>query len=159
MTLEIGARIAHPLHGAGIIERVEYRRIGGVEREYYVLKIPVGNMDVMIPRDTCEQVGVRPLMTHTEIETLFASIPAIEVNTTANWNKRYRENMLLIKSGDLMKVASVIKGLIHRDRERGLSTSERKMLHLARQILVSEVVLSTGISAEDANLRLDACMC
>ncbi len=159
MTLEVGARIAHPLHGAGIIERVERRRIGGVEREYYVLKIPVGNMDVMIPRDTCEQVGIRPLMSPTEIEALFTNIPAIQTSCTANWNKRYRENMMLIKSGDLMKVASVIKGLMLRDTERGLSTSERKVLHLARQILISEVVLSMGVSAEAANERLDACMC
>ena len=158
MTFQVGAKIAHPLHGAGVIERVETRRIGGVEREYYVMKISVGNMDVMIPRDTCEKVGVRPLMSVEAIEDLFLRIPEMEVTTTANWNKRYRENMELVKSGDLLKVSSVIKGLVLREAERGLSTGERKVLHSAKQIVLSEVVLSTGITAEEAEERLNACL-
>ena len=78
---------------------------------------------------------------------------------TSNWNKRYRENMLRIKSGDLMEVASVVKGLMQRDRERGLSTGERKMLHSAKQILISEIVLSESSSYEEVEARLDSAMC
>lgn len=158
MTFEVGAKIAHPLHGAGIIERIETRRIGGAEKEYYVLKIPVGNLDVMIPTDTCEKVGVRGIITPEEAEQLFSSIPDIEITASVNWNKRYRENMELIKSGDLLKVSSVIKGLMQRDQEKGLSTGERKMLHSAKQIVLSEIVLSTGCAFEEAEARLDSCM-
>ena len=158
MSFRVGDKIAHPLHGAGIIERTEVRRIGGVERVYLVLKIPVGDMDVMIPEETCDKVGVRPILTPDEIEELYAGIPSIEVNTTTNWNKRYRENMELIKSGDLLKVSSVIKGLMQRDAEKGLSTGERKMLHSAKQIVLSEIVLATGESFEDCEARLDSYM-
>lgn len=158
MTFQVGEKIAHPLHGAGIIERVERRRIDGVERDYYVLKIPVGNMDVMIPCETCEKVGVRHLLSAEEIESIFFHIPEIETNSTANWNKRYRENMELVKSGDLLKVASVIKGLVLRDEERGLSTGERKVLHSAMQIVISEVVLSTGMTEEEAQKKLSECL-
>lgn len=156
MSFRVGDKIAHPLHGAGIIERTETRRINGVERVYLVLKIPVGDMDVMIPEATCDKVGVRPIVNPEQVEELYATIPSIEINTTANWNKRYRENMELIKSGDLLKVSSVIKGLMQRDKEKGLSTGERKMLHSAKQIVLSEIVLATGDSFEQAEAKLDA---
>lgn len=158
MTFQVGDKIAHPLHGAGIIERTETRRIGGIERIYLVLKIPVGDMDVMIPEETCDKVGVRPIVDVAQIDELYSRIPDIEINLTANWNKRYRENMELIKSGDLLKVSSVVKGLMQRDREKGLSTGERKMLHSAKQIVLSEIVLATGESFEEAEARLDASM-
>ena len=158
MSFRVGDKIAHPLHGAGIIERTEVRRIGGVERVYLVLKIPVGDMDVMIPEETCDKVGVRAIVGVEEIEKLYADIPSVEINTTANWNKRYRENMELIKSGDLLKVASVIKGLMQRDAEKGLSTGERKLLHSAKQIVLSEIVLATGDSFEACESRLDSYM-
>ncbi|MCQ2438221.1 MAG: CarD family transcriptional regulator [Oscillospiraceae bacterium] len=158
MTFRVGDKIAHPLHGAGVIERTETRRIGGVERVYLVLKIPVGDLDVMIPEETCDKIGVRIIVGPAQIDELFSAIPGIEISTNTNWNKRFRENMELIKSGDLLKVSSVIKGLMQRDREKGLSTGERKMLHSAKQIVLSEIVLSTGESYESAEARLDACM-
>ena len=77
---------------------------------------------------------------------------------TTNWNHRYRENMERIKSGDLLEVAGVIKALLHRDGERGLSTGERKMLHNARQILLSEVVLAEDVEYADAEARVNAAM-
>lgn len=86
------------------------------------------------------------------------AIPGIEVEMTSNWNKRYRENMLRIKSGDLMEVASVVKGLMQRDKERGLSTGERKMLHSAKQILISEIVLSESTSYEEVEARIDSAL-
>ena len=77
---------------------------------------------------------------------------------TANWNHRYRENMERIKSGDLIEVAGVIKALMHRDNERGLSNGERKMLHSAKQILISEIVLAESVAYPDAEARINAVM-
>lgn len=122
MTFRVGDRIAHPMHGAGIIDSIVTKRINGKDREYYVLKLPAGDMLVMVPVETCDAIGVRPIVAPAEAEALLGAIPGIEVEMTSNWNKRYRENMLRIKSGDLMEVASVVKGLMQRDRERGLST-------------------------------------
>ena len=63
--------------------------------------------------------------------------------------------MVKIKSGDLLEVAAVIKGLMLRDTDRGLSTGERKMLHSAKQILISEIVLSESSSYEEVEKRLN----
>ena len=159
MTFRVGDRIAHPMHGAGIIDSIVTKRINGKDREYYVLKLPAGDMLVMVPVETCDAIGVRPIVAPAEAEALLGAIPGIEVEMTSNWNKRYRENMLRIKSGDRMELASVVKGLMQRDRERGLSTGERKMLHSAKQILISEIVLSESSSYEEVEARLDKAMC
>lgn len=155
MTFRVGDRIAHPMHGAGVIDSIVTKKINGKNRDYYVLKLPAGDMLVMVPVESCEEIGVRPIVRPDEAEKILGAIQGIEVEMTSNWNKRYRENMLRIKSGDLMEVALVIKGLMQRDRERGLSTGERKMLHSAKQILISEIVLSESASYEEVEARLD----
>lgn len=158
MTFRVGDRIAHPMHGAGVIDSIVSRKVNGKDREYYVLKIPAGDMLVMIPVDTSESIGVRPIIDSEEAEKILADIPGIQVSMTQNWNKRYRENMMKIKSGNLMEVAAVVKGLTERDRQRGLSTGERKMLHSAKQILISEIVLSKSSSYEEVEERLNSAM-
>ena len=158
MTFRVGDRIAHPMHGAGVIDEIVTKRINGKDRDYYALKLPAGDMLVLVPVETCEAIGVRPIVKPDEAEKIIGAIPALEVEMTSNWNKRYRENMLRIKSGDLLEVASVIKGLTRRDRERGLSTGERKMLHSAKQILISEIVLSESARYEEVEARLDSAM-
>jgi len=85
-----------------------------------------------------------------------ASIPQIDAEMTSNWNRRYRENMQRLKSGDLIEVARVVKGLMSRDVEKGLSTGERKMLHSAKQILISELVLSKKLTYEEVESRINA---
>lgn len=158
MPFRIGDRVTHPLHGAGVIDSIVTRRVNGAEVQYYVMKLPGGDMVVMIPFNSCEEIGVRPIVDAPTIERLFSSIPAIHVNSTSNWNKRYRENMLRLRSGDILEVATVIKGLMCREAERGLSTCERRMLHSAKQILLSEVVLANDSTYAEAEARLDACM-
>lgn len=146
---EIGDYIAHPMHGAGRIESIVKKKIDSAERDYYVLKLPVGEMKVMIPVQGCENIGVRPIISAEEAISVLNILREIDVNMTQNWNKRYRENMVKIKSGNLVEVAEVVKGLMLRDSERGLSTGERKMLHSAKQIFISELVISLEKSYED----------
>ena len=92
------------------------------------------------------------------MEAFLAGIPALEVEVNANWNKRYQENLLRLKSGDLNEVARVVKGLMRRESRRSLSTGERKMLHSAKQIIISEMVLAEGCAYQDAEDRLDRAM-
>lgn len=151
---KVGDQIAHPLHGAGVISGIETRRINGQNRDYYMMHIPVGDMTVMIPTETCDIIGIRPVIDAAKADLILNSIPDIEVCHNQNWNKRYRENMVRIKSGDLLEVAAVIKSLVYRDNERGLSTGERKMLHSAKQILISEIVIAQDVSYDEVEQRL-----
>ena len=151
---KIGDRVAHPLHGAGTISEIERKKIDNRYKDYYVMRIPKGDMRVMIPVDSCDAVGLRPIIDAVRAEEILSRIPDLEVAEDVNWNKRYRENMLRIRSGDLLEVASVIKSLVQRETARGLSTGERKMLHSAKQILISEIVLCFDCSYSEAEERL-----
>ncbi len=154
----IGERVVHPMHGAGVIDDIVEERIAGVRQEYYVFKMSVGGLLLKIPTANSNAIGLRSIITPQEAEALLCAIPNLETENNANWNKRYQENMQRLKSGDLYEVARVIKTLIHRDRQKGLSTGERKMLHSARQILISELVLTTEQERKDIESRLDAAM-
>lgn len=152
---QVGDKIVHPMHGAGIVDSIVQRKIGGQLQDYYQLKLSCGNMMVMIPTDHTKEIGVRPVISPQEADHILSAMENIEVENTPNWNQRYRENMLRIKSGDLLEVARVVKSLMYREIQRGLSTGERKMLHSAKQILISELVLAQGLPYEDVEKRVD----
>ena len=154
----VGDKIVHPMHGAGIIDSIVSRKMNGVQREYYQMRLPAGSMLVMIPTDHTDEIGVRPVIDQEEALHVMDALGSIEVDMSQNWNHRYRENMTRIKSGDLLEVAKVVKGLMLRDVDRGLSTGERKMLHSAKQILISELVLSQNTSYEDVEARINTAL-
>ena len=154
----IGERIVHPMHGAGTIDSIVEEKISGSLVQFYVFKMPVSGLVLKIPTANCEAIGIRMVSKVEEIEQVIAQIPSLPVDMTANWNHRYRENMERIKSGDLLEVAGVIRALMHRDSERGLSNGERKMLHTARQIFISEIVLAEDVVYAAAEERINALM-
>ncbi|MCI8848005.1 MAG: CarD family transcriptional regulator [Oscillibacter sp.] len=154
----IGDQVVHPMHGAGVIDDIVREKVTGIVKEYYVFKMPVGGLVLKIPTANCQTIGIRSIITPAQVEAFLAGIPALEVEVNANWNKRYQENLLRLKSGDLNEVARVVKGLMRRESRRSLSTGERKMLHNAKQIIISEMVLAEGCAYQDAEDRLDRAM-
>lgn len=154
----IGDLVVHPMHGAGVIDGIVHEKIAGNAQDYYVFKMPAGGLVLKIPIANSRTIGLRGIVTQPEAQRLLASIPSMEVQENSNWNKRYRENMGKLKSGDLYEVARVVKSLMRRDRQRGLSTGERKMLHNARQILISEIVLSTQTDYKEVEAEVDHAM-
>lgn len=138
---QIGDRIVHPLHGAGIVSEIVTQKVDREKRDYYLLRLPENNMDVLVPVETADKIGIRPVGSTEKAEAALRMIREFEVTYGANWNARYHENINRIKSGDLEEVAKVIKILSVFDREKGLASGERKMLHNAKKILFSELAL------------------
>lgn len=155
---QIGDKVVHPMHGAGMIDSIVREKIGGKMTEFYVFKMPISGLTLKIPTENAAMIGLRAIKSREEIESVLAVIPSLGVDMTANWNHRYRENMDRLKSGDLTEVSGVVKALMHRDSERGLSNGERKMLHIAKQILVSEIVLAEEVEYSAAESRVNAVM-
>jgi len=145
----VGDKIVYPMHGAGIIESIEEKEILGCRQSYYVVKMPIGDMKVMIPTNNVEDIGIREVINEQEVERVLDVFKEKNINVTNNWNKRYRENLMKIKSGNIFEVAEVVKTLMLRERKKGLSTGERKMLNYAKQILISELVLAKGIEQNE----------
>ena len=151
----IGDKIVYPMHGAGIIERIEEKEILGEQRNYYVLKVPCGDMKIMIPVDSSDEIGVRNIISAEEIKTILAVLRAASSEMPHNWNRRYRENMEKLKTGKAIEVAEVVRNLTRTDRERKLSTGEKKMLTNARQILMSEMALAGDMETSRADNLID----
>ena len=145
-----GDRILYPMHGAGIIRKIEKREILGSVKDYYILHVPCGDMQVMIPVDNCDSIGVRPIVSEKEIEAAVEVLKQDSTRMTGNWNKRYRENMEKIKTGDIEQVAEIVRNLTRIDRENRLSAGEKKMLTNVRKILQSEIMLVRNIDEDEA---------
>ncbi|NLJ78350.1 MAG: CarD family transcriptional regulator [Tissierellia bacterium] len=145
----IGDKVVYPMHGAGIIEKIEEKEILGKKSKYYVMRMPIGDMKVMIPVDNIQEIGIRGIITDEEMQEVLSILRDDKTKMPQNWNRRYRMNMEKIKSGDIFKIASVVRNLMLRDEERTLSTGERKMLNSAKQMLISELVLVSDMDQEE----------
>jgi CarD family transcriptional regulator len=155
MTFEVGETVVYPHHGAALIEAIETRVIKGEERMYLVLKVAQGDLTVRVPADNAEYVGVRDVVGQDGLERVFEILKAPHTEEPTNWSRRYKANVEKIASGDVNKVAEVVRDLWRRDRERGLSAGEKRMLAKARQILVSELALAEGTNEDKAEVLLD----
>ena len=144
----VGDKIVYPMHGAGRIDAIEEKNILGENQSYYILKMP-GEVKVMVPIDKAEQIGVRNIIDKEEAGKVMAVLEENETAMSDKWNKRYRDNMDKMKSGDIYEVADVVRNLSFKQKEKGLSTGEKKMLSNAKQILVSELVLAEHASENE----------
>mgnify|MGYP000456610775 CR=1 FL=1 len=150
----IGDKIVYPMHGAGTIDSIEEKNILGETQSYYILKMP-GEVKVMVPVEKAEQVGVREIIDKSSADKVFNILLKDETEMNKNWNKRYRDNMDKLKSGDIYEIADIVRNLSFKQKEKGLSTGEKKMLVNAKQILVSELVLAEKSNQEEIEERVD----
>ena len=146
----IGDRIVYPMHGAGVIKEIEEREILGEMRQYYVLKLPHGDMKIMIPVDKCDEIGVRDVIDEKDVDNVLDVLGAPSTPMPSNWNHRNRENMEKLKTGDIKEVAEVVRNLTRVESTKHLSTGEKKMLTNAKQILSSEFIMALDIDHDKA---------
>ncbi len=150
----VGDYIVYPMHGAGTIDAIEEKDILGERQAYYIIKMP-GEVKVMIPTAQADKVGIRNIIDKTEANKVFDILSEDETQIDMNWNKRYRENMDKMKTGDIYEVADVVRNLSFKQKEKGLSTGEKKMLTNAKQILVSELALVESSTQELVEEQID----
>ena len=150
----IGDKVVYPMHGAGIIQYIEEKNILGEKESYYIIKMP-GEVKVMVPTAKAEEIGVRDIIDQDTANKVFRVLETDSTEMSLNWNKRYRDNMEKMKSGDIYEIADVVRNLTFKQKERGLSTGEKKMLLNAKQILVSELTLVENSQKETIEEMID----
>ena len=155
MAFSVGDTVVYPHHGAARIEPIEQRVIKGEEREYLVLRIDQGDLVVRVPSDNVDLVGVRDVVNSEGLERVFSVLRQPYTEEPTNWSRRYKANVEKLASGDVIKVAEVVRDLWRRDQDRGLSAGEKRMLARARQILVSELALAEKTNEDKAEIILD----
>ena len=155
MTFKVGETVVYPHHGAALIEAIEKRVIKGEEKTYLVLKIAQGDLTVRVPAENVDLVGVRDVVDSAGLDRVFNVLRQPYTEEPTNWSRRYKANLEKLASGDVIKVAEVVRDLYHRDLDRGLSAGEKRMLAKAKQILVSELALAERTDEEKAAVILD----
>jgi CarD family transcriptional regulator len=155
MTFTVGETVVYPHHGAATIEAIETRVIKGQEKQYLVLKVAQGDLTVRLPAENAEIVGVREVVGEEDLNRVFAVLRAPHTEEPTNWSRRYKANLEKLASGSVNKVAEVVRDLWRRERERGLSAGEKRMLSKARQILVGELALAEATTEDEAEVMLD----
>ena len=149
-----GDKVVHPRHGAAVVEDlVELERFGE-QRIYVKLRLPKG-LTLMVPVESTEQVGLRGVVSRDELDEVFDLLRADEGWMPILWSKRYRANLAKLISGDIYHVAEVVRNLSCRERGKGLSSAEKRMLVKAREILISELTFVVGSTEESAEAMLD----
>jgi CarD family transcriptional regulator len=155
MTFTVGETVVYPHHGAALIEAIETRTIRGEDKLYLVLKVAQGDLTVRVPADNVDLVGVRDVVGQDGLDRVFEVLRLPYTEEPTNWSRRYKANLEKLASGDVIKVAEVVRDLWRRDKDRGLSAGEKRMLAKARQILVSELALAEKTNEDKAEAILD----
>lgn len=131
--LHVGDRVVYPMHGAGIISGIEECEVMGESKLYYILKMPLGNMKVMIPTDNVDNIGLRDVISMDGVDEVKEVLHDAPEKVMGSWNKRFHANLDRLKSGDICDVAAVTRNLILQDRLRKISSGERRLLDLANR--------------------------
>jgi len=147
-SFHIGDKVVYPNHGVGIIEQISSRTIGESIEKYYLLKIKSSSLKVMVPFHNVGTVGLRRVVRNGEIQKIVDFLQDGECNNNADWKYRFKENSERMRTGSLLEVAAVLKGLLLLGQSKPLSFREKKMLERARYLLVSELAMARN--CEDA---------
>jgi CarD family transcriptional regulator len=150
-----GDKVIYPHHGAAVIEDLTEREFLGEKKKYLVLRLAYGDLTLMVPVDSTEEVGLREVVSKREVKKVLDVLREEESNMPSNWSRRYKTNIEKIRSGDAYQVAEVVRNLAIRESEKGLSAGEKRMLAKARQILVSELVFAVGVNEDKADGMID----
>ena len=150
-----GDKVVYPHHGAAVIEDLVEREIFGSRKTYFKLRLAHGDLTLMVPIDSTEEVGLREVVSKRDIKKVFDLLKEEEEATATNWSRRYKTNLAKLSSGDIFQVAEVVRNLSVREKDKGLSAGEKHMLAKARQILVSELTFAFNSTEEKAEAMLD----
>lgn len=151
---KVGDKVAYPMHGAAIIKGVEKETEQGEEQQYFVLEPCLGHLKIKVPVSMIEKLGIRPIISENEADKVINDFISCEYAEESNWNKRYRDNLETLKSGNLAEIAKITKTLMLRDKKKSLSNAERKMLNNAKSILISELIMSKNLTYDDIETML-----
>jgi CarD family transcriptional regulator len=148
----IGDRVVYPNHGVGIVEQIGSRTMGEQVEKYYLLNIKSSNLKVTIPFHSVLAVGLRRVVKNGEIQKILDYLSDGESENAVDWKDRFKENSDRMRTGALLEVAAVLKGLLVLKESKSLSFREKKMLERARYLLVSELALARN--CEEANIEV-----
>lgn len=152
---KIGDKIVYAVHGAGTIVDIQEIEILNNTETYYILQLPINDIKISIPESELDTGKIRPIISKEEGEKVMDILRSERTEMSSNWGKRYRDNLELLKSGDIFEIADIVRNLTILDSEKTLSASEKKMLNDAKRVMVSELVVVGTMTKEEASELID----
>jgi CarD family transcriptional regulator len=149
MPFEVGEKCVVPQLGVGIVRAVEEMNFEGTIYRVYQIKILENGLNYTCPVDQADANGLRALIPKDAIERVYDVLkdrgkPADK----QTWNRRYREYMAKIQTGDPMEVAAVLRDLSMLKQEKTLSFGERRMYDKAHGLIVQEVSAAKDVDED-----------
>jgi CarD family transcriptional regulator len=151
----VGTKVVYPTHGVGLIEAIERKVVSGRRHSFYILRIIGNGMTIMVPTKNVARVGLREVISPSEIPKVIEILRQGDVEISPNWNRRFKENLERIKSGSVYEVAVVLRKLVQLQRARNLSFGEQKMLENVRELIVSEISHASDLAEEAVRALVD----
>lgn len=147
----------HPLHGICRVVGTQERTIGGEHRTYVELRVdasPSGRaaLSMLLPQDQLLD-HVRETSEPAEAKAALVALTDGEpsrVASASSWRSRVARTDQVADSGDLVEMARAYRDLEHRDRERGLSSTERRSADRVHDLIVGELVGAMDWTVERA---------
>ncbi len=154
---KVGDQAVYPAQGVGVVEAIETRQLCGQTQDFYILRIIDNDMTIMVPVANARQVGLRRLISRESIPSVYDLLGEKRVGslTISSWSRRQREYHEKIKTNNPLEVAHVLRELYLIREAKELSYGEKKVLDLARRLLVKELALAEGVAEEAVCRRLE----
>ncbi len=156
MRFSTGQVVVHPHHGPAKITGTFSRSIRGEEVHYLQLVVEHKDLELSLPAEKAEELGIRPLLTAEEVGRMFDRLTAETGFEESQWSRRVKHNVDRLNSGDAMIVAELVRDLTRRDADKGLSLNERDLLRDARRPVVHELSIVLGLPEEEVLTVLEA---
>ncbi|WP_456457388.1 CarD family transcriptional regulator [Thermovibrio sp.] len=151
---KVGDKVAYPPHGVGVIEGKEKREVGGKSVVYFRINLIGKNMSILVPESQLESSGVRPVLSEEEIKELFSYLSEVPTNISQKWTVRHRLNVDRLKTGNVKELATVVRNLSYRSKDKELSYSEKRMFEEAFNKLSEEIALSLNEPIRSVKQRI-----
>ena len=142
VAFEVGQKVVYPGHGVGQIQSIDGKEIAGAKISFYMIRILESDVMVMVPVDKAFE-KVRPIANAEHVSEVYAMLREKKVVVEqTTWNRRYREYMEKVRTGSIFEIAEVLRDLCVLRSDKVLSFGERKMLELAKGLLVKELAIA-----------------
>ncbi|NUU74328.1 CarD family transcriptional regulator [Paenibacillus xylanilyticus] len=149
--IKVGGYLFYPLHGVGRIEEEVSLLLENQQRDYYKLYFRELKMDVLIPQESAEQLGIRPLSSlaileksHFHFFTKFSKLPILVSERRQLLNAK-------LKSGEIFNLAEVIRDLVCAPKyELKLTSHDKDSLQRACDLVINELMYVAKLPIDKA---------
>jgi CarD family transcriptional regulator len=149
-TFNVGDMAVYPVQGVTEILGIETIEIAGMSSRFYVLRRLDSEDTIRVPVSNVERVGLRNLVSAEQIAEVMTVLLAEKIAIEEpNWNRRYRRYVEKIQSGSLADVAQVLRDLHLTRSDKQLSYGERRVYEMAMDLLVQEISVAEGKTADE----------